>query len=320
MRLKSLLLLSVLLLLPNFVFSGSSFDEGNEYFNYNLAAMDDSSKILLLQCIKGFPKINKADFNKNLGFLTYDEYSSTVKKAEKENKPVRPKTYNEVNVETINKAFARGVLDKGLLSDDSIKKALIGATHPKFTSWYYKNKLDQFDYDNIVRWAAKENGIPDTTINSQTTSQLEESITEKFFGRIWDGLEEEEKVALLSKLSEDEGIKLTNGMITSLAATGTATLVLSSIATSAGFAPYLGIVALITTARNILGVTIPWAVYQGATTFLKPAIAMSGPIGWSLIGLSVAAEGVYLGFTGKADVDSVSAFIMSFHQLALENQ
>lgn len=314
---KKTIILVLLIVTFNSIFAGSV---GNQYFDDNLRKMDTNSRIMLLQCLGGFPKIKKSDFMKVPGLLTYDSYSSNLKKAEKEKKPIRPVTYNEVSINIVANALSNGVLDSTLINDINIKKALFDNRYHKITSWAHKYKIEKFDYKEIVEWAAKENNIPEITIANYSTTQLEEEITVKFFGRIWDGLTEEAKSSLLLKLAEKNQLNLPQPIIASLAATGSASVVLATVASSAGFATYLGAVSLIHSFGSLIGVTIPFAIYQGTTTMLKPFIAALGPVGWTLVGLSLVAEGVYLGFTGKANVDAISAFIMTFHQLSFAVQ
>lgn len=55
-----------------------------------------------------------------------------------------------------------------------------------------------------------------------------------------------------------------------------------------GFGIYLATTSGLGAISSAIGVTFPWAVYQGATTFLGMAL---GPIGWSLAGATVALSG-----------------------------
>jgi uncharacterized protein YaaW (UPF0174 family) len=56
-----------------------------------------------------------------------------------------------------------------------------------------------------------------------------------------------------------------------------------------GFGIYLATTTGLGAISSAIGVTFPWAVYQGATTFLG---FLMGPIGWALAGTTVLAGGV----------------------------
>ena len=56
-----------------------------------------------------------------------------------------------------------------------------------------------------------------------------------------------------------------------------------------GFGIYLATTTGLGSISSAIGVTFPWAVYQGATTVLG---VMLGPIGWALAGASVIAGGI----------------------------
>jgi DnaJ-domain-containing protein 1 len=56
-----------------------------------------------------------------------------------------------------------------------------------------------------------------------------------------------------------------------------------------GFGIYLATTTGLGAISSAIGVTFPWAVYQGATTVLG---VMLGPIGWALAGAGVVAGGI----------------------------
>lgn len=58
-----------------------------------------------------------------------------------------------------------------------------------------------------------------------------------------------------------------------------------------GFGIYLGTTTGLGAISSAIGITFPWAVYQGATTVLG---FMLGPIGWALAGASVVAGSIGL--------------------------
>lgn len=58
-----------------------------------------------------------------------------------------------------------------------------------------------------------------------------------------------------------------------------------------GFGIYLATTTGLGAISSAIGVTFPWAVYQGATTLLG---VMLGPIGWALVGTGVVATGITL--------------------------
>lgn len=58
-----------------------------------------------------------------------------------------------------------------------------------------------------------------------------------------------------------------------------------------GFSIYLATTTGLGAISSAIGVTFPWAVYQGATTFLG---VLLGPIGWGLAGITAVGGGVAL--------------------------
>jgi uncharacterized protein YaaW (UPF0174 family) len=111
--------------------------------------------------------------------------------------------------------------------------------------------------------------------------QIRQRLSDRFRKHL-DSLDEKDREAILKQA--DINLKKHAGQM-GVSLLPTAGIVLGQ---SSGFGIYMATTTGLGAISSAVGVTFPWAVYQGATTLLG---VMLGPIGWGLAGATVAAGG-----------------------------
>ena len=170
--------------------------------------------------------------------------------------------------------------------------------------YLFKDKNDVDYQTEILLWAAEENGVDASGLSSSFL--VERLLFEKKFAQIWDRLTTQQRIDLLdtmnvSGLSDNQKAALVAG---SGAAAVTA---LSATVAFSGFAFYTTMSTVIATSAGLLGITLPFGVYSGASSTVA---VLSGPIGWGLA--LVAGTGAAIWATAP-DADKTTAFILALH-------
>lgn len=111
--------------------------------------------------------------------------------------------------------------------------------------------------------------------------QVRQRLSEKFSKQL-KNLGDEELASVIKQADENIAKRAQQMGISFIPVTGIAAAKMS------GFGIYLATTTGLGAISSAIGVTFPWAVYQGATTLLG---AMLGPIGWTLAGAGVAIGG-----------------------------
>ena len=127
------------------------------------------------------------------------------------------------------------------------------------------------------------------------------------FATIWDQLSPENRQALLAQIDTRGALK-DKAAIATLSGSG----VLAALSTTVyftGFAFYTTMSTTICAVAGMLNVTLPFAVYTGASSLIH---FLAGPIGWALLAIATAA-GVAL--AGRANVTKTVAAISQIHAL-----
>ena len=163
------------------------------------------------------------------------------------------------------------------------------------------------NYHSLVTWVAQDSGVASELIATESTFILERAIQKQLFAQMWDKLTIKQREELLEKI--DPSNKLNDKA--SLAALGGAAALaaLSVTVVLKGFAFYMAMSVTISHVAAILGLTVPFAFYTGASSIVA---FLSGPVGWAIIGIS-ALGGIAL--TGRANVQKTTAFIFQIHAL-----
>lgn len=174
-------------------------------------------------------------------------------------------------------------------------------------SYPFKDK-DNVNYDEIVRWVAKKYNISGT--ENKTTIQIERQILSKMFADIWDKMTVEQRKAALLKMQNKSKIENVVGI--SLLSGSAALASLSTTAAFSGFAFYTGMSSLLYSAASVVGVTLPFATYMGASSTVA---VLSGPVGWAIITVGAA---VGAGFIGMPDYQKTAQMIIAIHLIKVD--
>jgi len=124
----------------------------------------------------------------------------------------------------------------------------------------------------------------DTASSTWFVRQIRRKWSEEFRKRL-ENLDEDELQSILKQADENLKKRAQQMGISLLPAAGVVAGELS------GFGIYLATTTGLGAISSAIGVTFPWALYQGATTVLG---VMLGPIGWALAGAGVVAGGIVL--------------------------
>lgn len=130
------------------------------------------------------------------------------------------------------------------------------------------------------------------------------------FTETWDKLSVEQRKELLNKIDPNNKIK-DKAAIVALSSSGAIAALSTSVAFS-GFAFYTTMSVGISTAAGLLGVTLPFAAYTGASSVVA---FLSGPVGWAIAGIA-ALGGVAL--AGRANIKKTAIFICQLHFMKVE--
>ena len=122
----------------------------------------------------------------------------------------------------------------------------------------------------------------DTASSTWFVRQIRRKWSEEFRKRL-ENLDEDELQSILKQADENLKKRAQQMGIGLLPAAGMVAGELS------GFGIYLATTTGLGAISSAIGVTFPWAVYQGATTVLGVIL---GPIGWALAGAGVVAGGI----------------------------
>ena len=275
-------------------------------FNDFLEASADEERIQMLQALQDLPKLKDEYFGKLAG-LPNLEYFTTDKNKATASKPYKPSTFNEVLPETVIDAMNKNIIERSAISPETVRKALVWRAYNKVTYYFRGDK--EVDYHGIVQWAARKAGIEKNHTNNLPTFTLERRIAERYFEAIWDKLTTEQRIAVLGNIEKEAGKLITNkssiASMSGVAALGALQVAVNLI----GFPFYVAMSVLISTVAGWFGITLPFVVYTSASHYIA---ILSGPIGWAIEAVLVAAS-IY--FLGSAEKETVSAFIMTVNMI-----
>ncbi len=211
---------------------------------------------------------------------------------------------------------------QGLLSQDAttthlagpeadaraIQKQLLRLSSSAFTRPF--RDASKLNYHDAVVWIAKKVSIAPTLIDNSPTFHLEQLINKQLFVQLWDKLTPDQRSDLLNKIDSNGKVADSAAIV---AMSGAAALAaLSTTVAFTGFAFYTTMSLTIAATASVLGFTLPFAAYTGASTIVA---ALTGPIGWGVIG--VASLGG-LALAGRANVQKTTVLLTQLHALKVE--
>ena len=282
-----------------------TWDESDYNFTKMLETMSEEERIQLAISLQMFPSLEPTDFG-NFGLKKYEEYADRKEDVSPE-RPLRPKTFNEVSSEVIQKAFEAGRLSRdGYVAPVAIKRKLMWVSSHLLL---YPFKSSEVDYHSLVQWVARAKGIPAEQVQALPTFALERQIVDRYFADLWDKLTPEQRREVLDRLERDLGETIPNkAAIASMGAAG-AFVALAAAVKLSGFAFYTTMSVVIWHVGALFGITFPFAVYTTASSLVA---LLAGPLGWILAtGLFVTGSVL----AGQASVEKTASFIMALHLL-----
>lgn len=193
----------------------------------------------------------------------------------------------------------KAIEDKAIIFSGEIEKEACWVS-----SHWVTYKFKDFDYHETVKWVAKKTGVEKAECEYATTFQLEHSICEKLFARMWDKLSVEQRKTLLKDAgfssSDIPGIAAVGG--------GAAVLALGAAANLAGFSFYILMAkTLVPVVSAITGAT--------AATTITAVSVLCGPVGWAIGGCCLVGGSLAV---GRADVDRTTAFVVQVHLIKID--
>lgn len=159
-----------------------------------------------------------------------------------------------------------------------LRRELISAA-----SWFPPGQRN-LEWHEIVKSACKNIGLNGNDCNKKSSFEVESNLFNKVFEKSWDKLTAEQRKVVIERtnlrgLSDKDRTAI-------IAASGSAALTIlrASVAVS-GFAFYTTMSSVISTTAGVIGVTLPFVVYEATSTVLG---TLAGPVGWALAGTSAA--------------------------------
>lgn len=199
------------------------------------------------------------------------------------------------------------VSDLSARSDDvrAVLEHFVWVSYHSFEYWF--TDPYRVNYHEIVEWVANKLAVPQENIEKRSTFEIEQAICVQLFAKIWDKLNKEQRLQILNELDKKGAIEDKVG-IAALSGAG-AIAALSSTVYFAGFTFYTTMSTVVSTAAGLLGVTLPFGLYQGLSSLVA---FLSGPFG---LLLGVILGGLGAGALGRADPIKSAKFICQIHTI-----
>ncbi len=148
--------------------------------------------------------------------------------------------------------------------------------------------------------------LPSIFSQALSSFQVERRLFEKKFAQTWDHLNPQQRTELLKHMNVSGFSDSQKAAL--IAGTGAAAVTaLSATVALSGFAFYTTMSTAIAASAGLLGVTLPFSVYAGASSTVA---VLSGPIGWSIA--LVAGTGAAIG-AAASNVEKTTEFILALH-------
>ena len=152
--------------------------------------------------------------------------------------------------------------------------------------------------------------VPPGKVSEAPTFSLEGELYRLMFIQLWDQMEPVKRQELVEKL--DSGGALKDKVAIAALGGAAALSALSATVAFSGFAFYTSMSIAIASAAGVIGVTLPFATYVGASTIVG---VLAGPVGWAITALSALGG---LALAGRANLQKTSALICQLHALKVE--
>ncbi|MEJ8826676.1 hypothetical protein WKW80_32470 [Variovorax humicola] len=166
------------------------------------------------------------------------------------------------------------------------------------------------DYHGVVSWVAAEARVDKQIVKEAPTFPLEQALFKVLFVGMWDKLSESERKAVLAHVDPNNSLK-DKAAIAALGGAG-ALAALSGTVALAGFAFYTTMSVTMAAVAGLIGATLPFASYAGASALVG---MLSGPVGWAVVGLAGLGG---LALKGRANAEKSTAMLLRIHSLKVE--
>ena len=186
-----------------------------------------------------------------------------------------------------------------------IQKQLLWVSSNVFPYWFRNEST--WNYHELVRGCAGEAGVSKDKIRDLSSFHLEREMQLQIFAQLWDKLTPAQRLELLEKIDPNGNIKDKAGLALMVGSRALSLLALTAYFT--GFAFYTTMSVTISTVAGFFGITLPFAVYSGASAVVA---FLTGPVGWAII--AVASTGG-IALAGRANSKKTAAAILQLHAL-----
>ena len=281
-------------------------DSGDD-FNAFLRRCSLEERACLMQSLMGLDdfKLAKHHFGKLKNVKDWDAYADKEKKASKE-KPIRPKTFNDVPPATVVDAIDRGILPESCVSPSAIRKELLWNCCNKLRYHGLNDKKVNY-HKEALQWVCGKHDLSKVQIDTLSTFDLEKKFVEKYFEEIWDKLTPEQRTELLGKIETSSKSTIANKAGIAAMSGGAAIAALGTTVAFTGFAFYTTMSTVIATVAGWVGATLPFAAYTGASTTVA---VFAGPVGWCIAGAGILGGSIAAGWP---DSQKTANFIITVH-------
>ena len=281
-------------------------DSGDD-FNAFLRRCSLEERACLMQSLMGLDdfKLAKHHFGKLKNVKDWDAYADKEKKASKE-KPIRPKTFNDVPPATVVDAIDRGILPESCVSPSAIRKELLWNCCNKLRYHGLNDKKVNY-HKEALQWVCGKHDLSKVQIDTLSTFDLEKKFVEKYFEEIWDKLTPQQRTELLGKIETSSKSTIANKAGIAAMSGGAAIAALGTTVAFTGFAFYTTMSTVIATVAGWVGATLPFAAYTGASTTVA---VFAGPVGWCIAGAGLLGGAIAAGWP---DSQKTANFVITVH-------
>ncbi|MBL9180356.1 MAG: hypothetical protein JNM65_20000 [Verrucomicrobiaceae bacterium] len=167
-------------------------------------------------------------------------------------------------------------------------------------------------WHEIVKRACFWAGLDGKEYDTKSSFEAEQALIKKLVAGAWDKLSQDQRreVVLkcegLSNLTEAQKAAIITGSGGVLIATLSATILLS------GFAFYTTMSSVLCASAGVLGITLPFGAYMGASS---AAALVGGPVGWTVAALGIGAA-IFV-FFNDGDKEKLVKMVVATHLMKL---
>ena len=276
-------------------------------FNAFLNRCSLEERVSLMQALMGFENehLSRHHFGLLSGLKDWTDYASRKKDATPE-RPIRPKTFNDVPPETVVDAIRRGILPESCVSPAAIRKELQWTCCSKLRFHALNHRKVNY-HKEALQWVCEKRGIPKSPVRNLSTYELERKFVERYFAQVWDSLKPAQKAELLRKIEKSSKSTIANKAGIAAMSGGAAMAALGTTVAFTGFAFYTTMSTVIASAAGWVGATLPFSAYTGASTTVA---VCAGPVGWCIAGAGLAGGAVLASWP---DSQRTANFVVAAH-------